>query len=96
MSTAGGFLLDLVGYHGSLIGHDTYNEFFSHCWRIVVLRRMILVACFGPGPFALDTAIEIMIRESFWNFVFLEEGVGVQEKCVPAMFLQTKVDKEQR
>ena len=39
------------------------------------------MACFGPGPFALDTAIETMIRESFWNFMFLEERVGVQKKC---------------
>ena len=49
---------------------------------------MILGACSGPGPFALDMAIETMIRESFWNLTFLEEGVGVYEK--QGTFLQTK------
>ena len=37
---------------------------------------MILGACFGLGPFALDTAIETTIRGSFWNLTFLEEGGG--------------------
>ena len=36
--------------------------------------RMILEACFGLGPFTLDTAIETTIRGSFWNLRFLEEG----------------------
>ena len=36
--------------------------------------RMILGACSGPGPFALDTAMETTIRESFWNLTFLKEG----------------------
>ena len=39
--------------------------------------RIIFRACLGPGLFALDMAIDTTIRGSFWNLMFLEEGVGV-------------------
>ena len=38
------------------------------------LVRKILGACFGLGPFTLDTAIDTTIRGSFRNLTFIEEG----------------------
>ena len=51
--------------------------------------RMNLGACFGPGLFALDTAIKTTIRGSVWNLTFLEEGVG-SRRNVAGTFLRTK------
>ena len=45
-----------------------------------ILERMILGACFGPGPFALDTAIDTTTRGSFWNLTFSKRRVGVKKK----------------
>ena len=52
---------------------------YIHPWSLFV--RMILGACFGPGPFALDIAVKTTIRESFWTWHFSRRGIGIQEKC---------------
>ena len=50
--------------------------------------RVKLGACFGPGPFTLDTAMKTTIRGSFLRFTFLQEVARGQEDVCP-----DKIDK---
>ena len=50
--------------------------------------RVKLGACFGLGPFTLDTAIKTTIRGSFLRLTFLKEGGRGQGDVSP-----DKIDK---
>ena len=61
-------------FTGVIFKIPQYQNIFRLCSLIAPFSRMILGACFGLAPFAVDTAIETTIRGSFWNLTFLEEG----------------------
>ena len=64
---------------------------YVHSWSPFV--RIILGACFGLGPFALDTAIETTIRGSFWNLTFLEEGDRGPEETSPKSISESSLKR---
>ena len=69
-----------------LIGID-YVQPLSRCMRVK------LGACFGLGPFTLDTMIKTMIRGSFLRLTFsLKEGGWSQEEHHRDVSLK-KIDK---
>ena len=50
--------------------------------------------CFGLDPFALDMAIETMIRESFWRLMCLKERSRGQGETFKGRFSKTKLINE--
>ena len=57
--------------------------------------RVKLGACFGLGPFTLDTMVKTVIRGSFFEVTIQSQGGGLKSgRNITRMFLWTKLINE--